>query len=194
MIQDKDGFFYAAEILEQDEENILVRRLSDKSVNEKKANQTRVIGKKEKISALSIASMKPWIHKVDPQPITDPIEPSSRQGDKKALPPQKYLGYYTIHVKGHSGQIYFGIYQEKLIGTIRFPQWAKGKLELLKNVQFNGSNFSFVRSVSNSQEMKRVGAPHFFRQEYSGRIYDEGRSISGMMISDGEKSIWTGKR
>jgi hypothetical protein len=108
------------------------------------------------------------------------------------LPPDKYLGVYDIRVLGHKGILSLKVYNNRLVGAVRFPRWAKGVWERCKNLRIADNHIYFVRSVGTPEERKRIGAPHYFRQVYKGEFVEEGMKIKGRFISKKEYSIWEG--
>ena len=102
----------------------------------------------------------------------------------------KYLGVYQVVVTGHPGYLYLSSKDGLLYGSIQFPKWANGVYEPLKNVYFSKGKINFTRSVTNPQEMKRVGANNYFVQQYSGDYSENGKIIKGYYIKDGTSQLW----
>lgn len=103
-----------------------------------------------------------------------------------------YLGKYKIDVSGNIGFLYLSAKNRKLYGTIRFPEWAHGVFEPLKNVWIKKGKIGFIRSIDTVEEAKRVGAPTFFTQEYHGDYKNDGNVIEGYYINRGAKMMWRG--
>ncbi|MBN2038730.1 MAG: hypothetical protein JW864_01730 [Spirochaetes bacterium] len=103
-----------------------------------------------------------------------------------------YLGKYKIDASGNTGFLYLSAKRGKLYGTVRFPEWAHGVFEPLKNVWIKKEKIGFIRSVDSVEEAKRVGAPTFFTQEYHGEYKNDGNVIEGYYINRGAKMMWRG--
>lgn len=106
----------------------------------------------------------------------------------------KYLGIYQINVIGHPGYLYLSSKDGRLYGTIRFPKWAKGTYEPLKNVHFSKGKINFTRSVTDINELRRVGANTYFVQQYSGEYSENGKFIKGFYIKEGARLLWEAVR
>ena len=104
--------------------------------------------------------------------------------------PPSYLGTYRINASGHQGYLFLGVTDGRLYGSIRFPKWAKGVYEPLKGLGISGNTIRFVRSVTTAAEMKRVGAPVYFTQSYTGTYGAGGATIKGFYVRDGANYMW----
>ncbi len=103
-----------------------------------------------------------------------------------------YLGIYKVDVSGNSGYLYLRLKRGKLYGTIRFPDWAHGVFEPLKNLWIKNGRIGFIRSVDSTEEARRIGAPTFFTQEFHGEYKNEGNVIEGYYLNRGAKMMWRG--
>jgi hypothetical protein len=106
----------------------------------------------------------------------------------------KYLGIYQVTVTGHTGFLYLSSKDGYLYGSIQFPKWANGVYEPLKKVHFSNGKINFIRSITDSQEMKRIGANNYFVQQYSGEYSENGAIIKGFYIKDGTNHLWQAVR
>lgn len=106
----------------------------------------------------------------------------------------RYLGLYKVSVVGHQGYLFLAEKDGVLYGSIRFPQWANGVNEPLRNVRFENGAISFTRSVTDPRELRRVGASTYFVQQYAGRYRADGNAISGFYLKDGAKMLWEATR
>lgn len=101
------------------------------------------------------------------------------------------LGKFKINVQGHEGTLVLYEKDEKIYGTVRFPGWANGATEYLKNIKITGDRISFVRSATTTNEMRRLGANNLFTQRFTGTYSKSGRRIWGQFINDRkEKYQW----
>jgi hypothetical protein len=118
-----------------------------------------------------------------------------QDGDDAEVEPAvrpEYTGTYKIKVSGHNGFLYIVYRDNKLIGSVRFPGWAKGVYEPLKYLKITGSTISFTRSVTTPAEQKRVGAHVYYTQRYTGIYSMNGRLIKGQYDSGGTRNPWEG--
>lgn len=198
IIKDNRGFYYIARIYREQEGQYSLERLTEKIRNKSKLEDSYLDKAiQDRVDKKEIRFLEPYTQKKEKEVSSEEISPKekkSRNINKEILPPKEYLGYYTLNIKGHVGKIFLGIYKNRLIGTVRFPNWANGKTEVLKNVRIRKNRISFVRSISTNAERKRIGAPHYFRQEYYGRVYENGKNMKGSMLSEGVKTSWEAKR
>jgi len=104
------------------------------------------------------------------------------------------LGVYQINATGHKGYLYLNRKDGALFGYVRFPGWAKGSYEPLKKLYISGNKISFTRSVYTRDELKKVGSPGYFRQDYQGSFQNNGSEIKGFYIKDGGRYLWDAKR
>ncbi|MCU0849017.1 MAG: hypothetical protein MUD12_14110 [Spirochaetes bacterium] len=108
--------------------------------------------------------------------------------------PGNVLGVYQINATGHKGYLYLNRKDGSLFGYVRFPGWAKGSYEPLKKLYISGDKISFTRSVYTREELKKVGSPGYFRQDYQGNFQNNGSAIKGFYIKDGGRYLWDAKR
>ena len=104
--------------------------------------------------------------------------------------PPEFLGSYSIVAAAHRGYLYLWSRDGRVFGTIRFPNWARGKVEYLKGVRISGNNIRFVRSVTTRKEQIRIGSSTYFTQVYYGKYYSKGRLIKGYYTRDGHRGLW----
>ena len=103
----------------------------------------------------------------------------------------RFLGKYRIQVQGHTGSLRLWIKDNRVSGTVQFPQWGKGATEYLKGVKISNGGISFTRSASSIKEINRLGANSYFTQKFSGRYSNSGKKINGFFINDRqEKHQW----
>jgi len=108
---------------------------------------------------------------------------------------REHLGRFKIHLQGYQGILVLGVSNERVYGTVRFPQWGKGAVETLKGVRISGGEVNFIRSASTEEEMKRLGANYLFKQKFSGSYSPSGKVIKGFMVNDrGERHEWDAAR
>lgn len=101
------------------------------------------------------------------------------------------LGKFKINVQGHEGTLVLYEEEGKIHGTVRFPGWANGATEYLKNVKITGEKISFTRSATTVKEMRRLGANNLFTQRFSGTYNKSGKRIWGQFVNDRrEKYQW----
>lgn len=101
------------------------------------------------------------------------------------------LGRFKIHLQGHEGILLLGVSDERVYGSVRFPQWGRGATETLKGLRIIGGEVKFIRSASTPEEVKRLGANYLFKQKFSGKYSSSGKVIKGFMVNDrGEKHEW----
>lgn len=101
------------------------------------------------------------------------------------------LGKFKINVQGHEGTLVLYEKEGKFYGTVRFPGWANGATEYLKNVKITGEKISFTRSATTVKEMRRLGANNLFTQRFSGTYSKSGKRIWGQFVNDRkEKYQW----
>lgn len=101
------------------------------------------------------------------------------------------LGRFKINVQGHEGTLVLYEEEGKIHGTVRFPGWANGATEYLKNVKISDNRISFTRSATTLKEMRRLGANNLFTQNFSGNYSKSGKRIWGQFINDRrEKYQW----
>jgi len=110
--------------------------------------------------------------------------------------PVKYLGKFKADVSGNIGYLYISLNKKKkkLFGTIRFPEWANGSYEPLKNLWIAKGKIGFIRSVDSAREAKRVGTSSYFVQEFYGEYKRKGNAIEGYYMNRGEKNVWKAYR
>ncbi len=105
------------------------------------------------------------------------------------------LGKFKIHLQGHEGILFLGVSDERVYGTVRFPQWGKGAVETLKGLRISGGEIKFTRSASTQKEVQRLGANYLFKQKFSGTYSSSGKVIKGFMVNDrGEKYEWEAEK
>lgn len=104
-------------------------------------------------------------------------------------------GTYLINASGHRGYLTLAFTKDGVAyGAVRFPNWAKGVYEPLKGVRISGNDVIFVRSVLTLGEMKRIGSPSYFKQEYAGQFSNNGKFIKGFYVKDGSKFSWDAEK
>jgi hypothetical protein len=107
----------------------------------------------------------------------------------------KYLGNFKIQLQGYTGKLRLYKNKEKISGTVRFPDWANGKVEYLKNIRISGDRISFTRSATTEAEVRRLGASSRFTQRFTGRYSDGGRYIKGYLVNHRkERHQWDAAR
>lgn len=107
----------------------------------------------------------------------------------------KHLGGYRIQLQGYVGKLKLYKGKERISGTVRFPDWANGKTEYLKNIRINGDRISFTRSATTDSEVRRLGASSYFTQKFSGRYSGGGRYVKGYLINHRkERHQWDAER
>ncbi|MFH0974243.1 MAG: hypothetical protein V1874_00500 [Spirochaetota bacterium] len=102
----------------------------------------------------------------------------------------RYLGKYKIDVSGNVGYLYLGIKNGKVTGSVRFPDWANGSFEPLKNPWINKGKIGFIRSVETLEELKKVGSHGYFTQEFHGEYKENGNVIHGYYLNRGANMMW----
>ena len=107
---------------------------------------------------------------------------------------KKLLGKYKIVASGHHGILNIWQNENNLYGSVKFPQWANGVTEYLKEVSVRDNKISFTRSISTKNELKRIGADSYFIQSYSGIYSDSGMSIKGFYVNKGARFLWEAKK
>ncbi len=95
----------------------------------------------------------------------------------------KYLGIYKIQLQGYFGKLRLYKNKDRISGTVRFPGWANGKTEYLKNIRISGDRISFTRSATTDAEVRRLGAGSHFTQSFRGRYIYGGKYIKGYLIN-----------
>ncbi len=108
--------------------------------------------------------------------------------------PTKYLGKFKANVTGNIGYLYLSKKKNKIFGTIRFPGWANGSYERLKNLWISKGKIGFIRSIDSAAEAKRVGTSTYFVQEFYGDYKRKGNMIEGYYMNRGEKNVWRAYR
>jgi len=107
----------------------------------------------------------------------------------------KYLGSYKIQLQGYIGKLRLYKNKDKISGTVRFPDWANGKTEYLKNIRISGDRISFTRSANTDAEVRRLGASSYFTQRFTGRYTHGGRYIKGYLTNHRkERHQWDAER
>ncbi|HNX57811.1 MAG TPA: hypothetical protein PKK43_01840 [Spirochaetota bacterium] len=104
------------------------------------------------------------------------------------------IGAYAVNVSGHRGTMIISRSNGVLTGTIQFPQWAKGQIEYLRKVRISGNIITFTRSVEDEKERRRIGAPTFFVQNFSGEITGGGKFMKGQFTNHGAKEMWEAEK
>jgi hypothetical protein len=102
----------------------------------------------------------------------------------------RYLGKYKIDVSGNIGYLYLGMKNGKIVGSVRFPDWANGAFEPLKNPWINKGKIGFIRSVETIEELKKVGSRGYFTQEFHGEYKENGNVIQGYYLNRGANMMW----
>lgn len=105
-----------------------------------------------------------------------------------------YRGIYNIKANGHLGILYIYEKDNRLRGTLRFPQWANGVTEYLKGVSIKGNSIKFKRSAKSIEELQRIGTNSYYEQDYTGFFSNNGRTIKGSYFSNGVKNVWEGTK
>ena len=113
---------------------------------------------------------------------------------KDIIVPKRMLGLYKISASGHRGFLKIWKYKGRLYGSIRFPNWAKGVTEYLKGVHIKNNKLFFVRSITTSKELRRIGATSYFSQSYYGTYSNTGNFIKGFYVKKGAKFLWEATR
>lgn len=118
------------------------------------------------------------------------IQPAEEEAGE-AAGPDVLLGRFKINVQGHEGTLVLYEEEGKIHGTVRFPGWANGATEYLKNVKITDDKISFTRSATTVKEMRRLGANNLFTQRFSGTYSKSGKRIWGQFVNDRrEKYQW----
>ena len=104
------------------------------------------------------------------------------------------LGTYKINVAGHEGYLYLKQKNNRLYGGVKFPNWANGVYEPLKNIKIEKNRIYFTRSATSIKEVRRIGASSYFTQTYSGTYYAKGREIKGFYKHSGAKHSWKAEK
>ena len=104
------------------------------------------------------------------------------------------VGAYAVNVSGHRGTMIISRKNGALTGTIQFPQWAKGQIEYLRKVRIAGNIITFTRAVEDEKERRRIGAPTFFVQNFSGEITEGGKFMKGQFTNYGSKEMWEAEK
>ncbi len=123
------------------------------------------------------------------------IEYIDDEGDEEAasVPPQ-YLGNYHINVSAHRGTLSLWEKNGRIYGAVKFPNWAHGAVEYLKNVTIKGNSLYFKRSVSTPAELRKTGAGAYFVQHYNGKYSAGGKIIKGSYSKTGHRGVWEAKK
>ncbi len=104
-------------------------------------------------------------------------------------PSYSFVGNYKLFVGEHEGIL--SIYYTKsgiLGGYVQFPKWGKGKVELLKWIQIQGNQITFIRSCE-GKECIEIGAPYSFKQTYLGSFNLKGE-LEGKYIGTQSSGQW----
>ncbi|MCS7204879.1 MAG: hypothetical protein NZ853_04220 [Leptospiraceae bacterium] len=102
---------------------------------------------------------------------------------------EPFIGTYKLWVGGHEG--FLTIYktsQGSFGGYVEFPNWGKGKKEILSFVQIAGNQIQFMRSCY-KESCKEIGSPYEFRQSYIGYINSK-REIEGRYTGTHSSGTW----
>lgn len=102
----------------------------------------------------------------------------------------KYFGKYKVDVSGNIGFLYLSMKKGKVYGSLRFPDWGNGAFERLKSIWINKGKIGFIRSVETIEELRRVGSPAYFTQEFHGEYKDGGNVIQGYYLNRGAHMMW----
>ncbi len=121
------------------------------------------------------------------------LEKEDDEKDTGDIPPY-YLGTYKIVAAAHRGILRLWMHKGRVYGTIRFPYWARGKVEYLKGVRIRGRSIRFVRSITTLKEQRRIGSSSYFTQVYYGKYYRRGRQIKGYYTRNGHRGLWEAKK
>lgn len=105
-----------------------------------------------------------------------------------------YTGTWRIDAEGNPGYIFLTFQNDRYEGTIRFPQYAHGVTEPMRNIAVTGRKITFTRSASTSNELKRMGISTPFKQEYTGWFNTAGNYVKGQYVIPGSIRNWSGYR
>lgn len=106
-----------------------------------------------------------------------------------------YLGSYKIRLQGYTGRLRLHQGEDKVTGTVQFPDWGNGKVEYLRGVSIGGGRIRFTRSANTDAEIRRLGANSYFTQKFSGTYSNSGKNISGFLINHrNEKHQWDAEK
>ena len=105
-----------------------------------------------------------------------------------------FPGQYVIEAGGHKGQLSIYLSTTGTIGAVvRFTNWGTKQPEYLTNVKVIGNQIDFRRSCT-AAECRRIGSPHDFYQQYSGKLNPVRREIKGNYSGSHSSGTWVAKR
>jgi hypothetical protein len=183
LVKDRDGGFYMARSLVILGDTMLCIKSGSIHHNRKEALEDPM--GKTSLTSVSISSVA-FIEII--APTEEEAEPSPG-----TVPPQ-FLGSFNIVAAAHRGYLQLWSRDGRVYGSIRFPNWARGKVEYLKGVSISGNNIRFVRSVTTREVQVRIGSSTYFTQVYYGTYYSNGRLIKGYYTRDGHRGLWEAKK
>ena len=160
--------------------NILIGRISDNNFTTRR----------NALSARTIDKALSWQYLRMEEISFIEIETKEKEEDRKDLTASRFLGAYRINAEGNMGYLYLREKNGRLYGTIRFPNYANGVYEGIKNLKISKNRISFTRSATTSKELKRIGVSSFFKQDYSGWFNKKGNYIQGQYVIPGSIRNW----
>ena len=119
------------------------------------------------------------------------MEPEEEE-DEPADLEHPYAGTWKIDAEGNPGYIFLAYRNNRYEGSIRFPQYAYGVIEPMRNLVITGQKITFIRSAYTSAELKRLGISVPFKQQYSGWFNKAGTYVKGEYIIPGSIRNWSG--
>ncbi|MBN1500821.1 MAG: hypothetical protein JW982_11725 [Spirochaetes bacterium] len=109
-------------------------------------------------------------------------------------PEEKYdtniFGTYHIFLSGHEGTLYIRYKNGRVYGGVKFPNWANGVYEPLKDVRIKNGELSFTRSATTLKDIRRIGISSYFTQTFTGRLYPKTGEIKGFFTNSGARQSW----
>lgn len=190
LITGTDGKIFRARVAMVNGRHGVIFSRGEFFVDRKQAMNSETTDSKELIDISSVRTIEflPEVIEED-KPVDEPARPAKPKAFTGSI-----VGAYAVNVSGHRGTMIISKKNGSLTGTIQFPQWAKGQIEYLRKVRIAGNIITFTRAVEDEKERRRIGAPTFFVQNFSGEITEGGKFMKGQFTNYGAKEMWEAEK
>lgn len=101
-----------------------------------------------------------------------------------------HSGLYDIKVSGYKGEIFIGIADGKLYGTIKFFNWGNGVPQPLLNLRINDDKIYFRRVINTREDLIKYGGTAYFEQDFYGIFSQDKKIIKGYYKYFGTQDNW----